>query len=225
MTDKEKMKIFEWIKIRFLCCAIPVIVSGCKIQQQAYCGFEVGEILQTQVDSYVSFGYATFIWQNPRDWQKMGDLMSFPKKLDDEDKEKITLLKCNGSLEMERDFYNHSGGMIYFIPVGTIYKIDKIYTLYPSQWETGCSTYIEIKFTNGPLKDKRAYLTLYAHPSSKTLNASKHKLDGKDAQSGEVRDPLRHRVGFFPVYRHLCSLLSVRGDFSIQRGQPFSDYR
>ena len=192
------MKIFDVIKIGFICSAIAICICGCKISQQEYRGFEVGEIRQTEVDSYVRFGYATFIWQNPRDWQEMGDLMSFPKKLDDEDKEKITLLKRNGSLEMERDFYNHSGGMIYFIPKGTTYEIDKIYTVYPSQWETGSSTYIEIKFTNGPLKDKKADLTLWAYPSSKTLNASKHKLDGKDAQSGEVRDPLSTPCGIFP---------------------------
>ena len=93
-----------------------LLLTGCKIQQKEYNRFKVGEIYQTEVDAYVVFGYATFIWQNPRDWQEMGDLMSFPKKLDDEDKEKITLLKRNGSLEMKRDFYNHSGGMIYFIP-------------------------------------------------------------------------------------------------------------
>jgi hypothetical protein len=168
------MKIFDVIKIGFICSAIAICICGC-ISQQEYRGYEVGEIRQTEVDSYVCFGYATFIWQNPRDWQKMGDLMSFPKKLDDEDKEKITLLKRNGSLEMERDFRNNSGGMIYFIPKGTTYEIDKIYTLYPSQWETGSSTYIEIKFTNGPLKDKKADLTLWANPRWLSV-ALKNKL-------------------------------------------------
>lgn len=176
------MKIFDVIKIGFICSAIAICICGCKISQQEYRGYEVGEIRQTEVDSYVRFGYATFIWQNPRDWQEMGDLMSFPKKLDDEDKEKITLLKRNGSLEMKRDFYNHSGGMIYFIPKGTIYKIDKIYTLYPSQWETGSSTYIEVRFTNGPLKDKKADLTLWAYPNSAKLYAPPRKKSHSEAQ-------------------------------------------
>ena len=74
------MKIFDVIKIGFICSAIAICICGCKISQQEYRGFEVGEIRQTEVDSYVCFGYTTFIWQNPRDWQKMGDLMSFPKK-------------------------------------------------------------------------------------------------------------------------------------------------
>ena len=175
------MKIFDVIKIGFICSAIAICICGCKISQQEYRGYEVGEIRQTEVDSYVRFGYATFIWQNPRDWQEMGDLMSFPKKLDDEDKEKITLLKRNGSLEMKRDFYNNSGGMIYFIPKGTTYKIDKIYTLYPSQWETGSPTYIEIKFTNGPLKDKKARL-LWAYPKSARLYAPPRKKSHSEAQ-------------------------------------------
>ena len=174
------MKIFDVIKIGFICSAIAICICGCKISQQEYIGYEVGEIRQTEVDSYVLFGYATFIWQKPRDWQEMGDLMSFPEKLDDEDKEKITLLKRNGSLEMKRDFYNNSGGMIYFIPKGTIYEIDKIYTLYPEEWETGSSTYIEIKFTNGPLKDKKA--SLFWAPKSARLYAPPRKKSHSEAQ-------------------------------------------
>ena len=187
------MKIFDVIKIGFICSAIAICICGCKISQQEYRGFEVGEIRQTEVDSYVRFGYATFIWQNPRDWQEMGDLMSFPKKLDDEDKEKITLLKRNGSLEMKRDFRNNSGGMIYFIPKGTTYEIDKIYTLYPEKWSTGTSTYIEIKFTNGPLKDKKADLTLWANPNSTKLYAPPRKKSHSEAQKN-VSDT----YGIFP---------------------------
>ena len=64
------MKIFDVIKIGFICSAIAICICGCKISQQEYSGFEVGEIRQTEVDSYVRLGYATFIWQNPRDWQE-----------------------------------------------------------------------------------------------------------------------------------------------------------
>ena len=173
------MKIFDVIKIGFICSAIAICICGC-ISQQEYSGFEVGEIRQTEVDSYVRFGYATFIWQNPRDWQDIGELYSFPSKLDDEDKDNLTLLKSKGSVEMKRDFYNHRGGMIYFIPKGTTYKIDKIYTVYPSQWETGSSTYIEIKFTNGPLKDKKARL-LWAYPKSARLYAPPRKKSHSEA--------------------------------------------
>ena len=173
------MKIFDVIKIGFICSAIAICICGC-ISQQEYSGFEVGEIRQTEVDSYVCFGYATFIWQNPRDWQDIGELYSFPSKLDDEDKDNLTLLKSKGSVEMKRDFYNHRGGMIYFIPKGTTYKIDKIYTVYPSQWETGSSTYIEIKFTNGPLKDKKARL-LWAYPKSARLYAPPRKKSHSEA--------------------------------------------
>jgi hypothetical protein len=56
------MKIFDVIKIGFICSAIAICICGCKISQQEYRGFEVGEIRQTEVDSYVRFGYATFIW-------------------------------------------------------------------------------------------------------------------------------------------------------------------
>lgn len=196
------MKIFDVIKIGFICSAIAICICGCKISQQEYCGFEVGEIRQTEVDSYVCFGYATFIWQNPRDWQEMGDFMSFPEKLDDEDKEKITLLKRNGSLEMERDFYNHSGGMIYFIPKGTIYEIDKIYTLYPEKWSSGTSTYIEIKFTNGPLKDKKADLfwapesaRLYAPPRKKSHSEAQKNVSGTYGIFPGMPTPLQLALG------------------------------
>ena len=200
------MKIFNVIKIGFICSAIAICICGC-ISQQEYRGYEVGEIRQTEVDSYVRFGYATFIWQNPRDWQEMGDLMSFPKKLDDEDKEKITLLKRNGSLEMKRDFYNNSGGMIYFIPKGTIYEIDKIYTVYPSQWETGSSTYIEIKFTNGPLKDKKAYLfwapksaRLYAPPRKKSHSEAQKNVSGTYGVFPGMPTPLQLALGSWGLF-------------------------
>ena len=201
------MKIFDVIKIGFICSAIAICICGCKISQQEYRGFEVGEIRQTEVDSYVCFGYATFIWQNPRDWQKMGYLMSFPEKLDDEDKEKITLLKRNGSLEMKRDFYNNSGGMIYFIPKGTIYEIDKIYTLYPEEWETGSSTYIEIKFTNGPLKDKKACLLwapksarLYAPPRKKSHSEAPKNVSGTYGVFPGMPTPLQLALGSWGLF-------------------------
>ena len=168
------MRIFDVIKIGFTCCAVVICACGCKVSQLEHRGLEVGEIRQTVVDSYVCFGYATFIWQNPRDWQEMGNLYSFPAKIFDGDKENLTLLKNKGFIEMKRDFRNHRGGMIYFIPKGTIYEIDKIYTVYPNQWETGDSTYIEVRFTNGPLKDKKAYL-LYAFPTSEKLYAPKRE--------------------------------------------------
>ena len=183
------MKIFDVIKIGFICSAIAICICGCKISQQEYSGFEVGEIRQTEVDSYVCFGYATFIWQNPRDWQEIGNLHSFPAKIFDRDKENLTLLKNKGFIEMERDFRNFSGGMIYFIPKGTIYEIDKIYTLYPSE---GLATYIEIKFTNGPLKDKKAVLTL-AYPKSARLYAPPRKKSHSEAQKN-VSDT----YGIFP---------------------------
>lgn len=167
------MKIFNVIKFCLICCAVSIWVTGCKIQQQEYNRFKVGEIYQTEVDAYVVFGYATFIWQNPRDWQEIGDLYSFPARLDDSDKEKLTLLKNKGFLEMKRCFDNSSGGMLYFLHKGLIYKIDNIYTFYPEQWDTGSSTYIVVVFLNGPLQGKKAYLDLYAFPTSKRLNIAK----------------------------------------------------
>jgi hypothetical protein len=146
-----------------------LLLTGCKVHQQEYNRFKVGEIYQTEVDAYVVFGYATFIWQNPRDWQEIGDLYSFPARLDDSDKEKLTLLKNKGFLEMKRCFDNSSGGMLYFLHKGLIYKIDCIYTRYPDKWETGNSTYIVVVFLNGPLQGKKAYLELYAFPQSKPL--------------------------------------------------------
>ena len=146
-----------------------LLLTGCKIQQQEYNRFKVGEIYQTEVDAYVVFGYATFIWQNRRDWQEIGDLYSFPARLDDSDKEKLTLLKNKGFLEMKRCFDNSPGGMLYFLSKGLIYKIDYIYTRYPDKWETGKSTYIVVVFLNGPLQGKKAYLKLYAFPQSKPL--------------------------------------------------------
>ena len=146
-----------------------LLLTGCKIQQQEYNRFKVGEIYQTEVDAYVVFGYATFIWQNRRDWQEIGDLYSFPARLDDSDKEKLTLLKNKGFLEMKRCFDNSPGGMLYFLSKGLIYKIDCIYTRYPDHWETGSSTDIVIEFLNGPLQGKKAYLDLYAFPISKPL--------------------------------------------------------
>ena len=144
-----------------------LLLTGCKVHQQEYNGFKIGEIYQTEVDAYVVFGYATFIWQDPKDWQEIGVLNSFPSRLDDRDKEKLTLLKSEGSREMKRDFHNSVGGLVFFIPQGLVYKIDNIYTLYPEKWETGTSTYIVVVFLNGPLQGKKAYLELYAFPQSK----------------------------------------------------------
>ncbi|MBO5408469.1 MAG: hypothetical protein J6A61_03580 [Clostridia bacterium] len=146
-----------------------LLLTGCKIQQQEYNRFKVGEIYQTEVDAYVVFGYATFIWQDPKDWQEIGVLNSFPARLDDSDKEKLTLLKNKGFLEMKRCFDNSPGGMLYFLHEGLIYKIDCIYTRYPDQWETGNSTDIVVEFLNGTLQGKKAYLDLYAFPQSKPL--------------------------------------------------------
>ena len=100
----------------------------------------------------------------------------------------LLYLKNKGFIEMERDFRNHSGGMIYFIPKGTTYEIDKIYTLYPSQ---GDSTYIEVRFTNGPLKDKMAYL-LYAFPTSEKLYAPKRE------KSNQTPKNVSGTYGVFP---------------------------
>ena len=66
-----------------------LLLTGCKVPQQEYNGFKIGEIYQTEVDAYVVFAYATFIWQNRRDWQEIGVLYSFPARLDDSDKEKF----------------------------------------------------------------------------------------------------------------------------------------
>ena len=146
-----------------------LLLTGCKIQQKEYNRFKVGEIYQTEVGAYVVFGYATFIWQNRRDWQEIGVLMSFPEKISDENKKNLTILKSKGSLEMKRCFNYSWGGLVFFIPKGLVYKIDKIYTLYPTQWEDGDATEIVIKFLNGPLQGKKAYLVLYAFPQSKPL--------------------------------------------------------
>ena len=152
---------------------IALLLTGCKVHQQEYNRFKVGEIYQTEVDAYVVFGYATFIWQNRRDWQEIGVLKSFPEKISDENKKNLTILKSKGSLEMKRCFNYSWGGLVFFIPKGTIYKIDNIYTFYPEQWDTGSSTYIVVVFLNGPLQGKKAYLDLYAFPTSKRLNIAK----------------------------------------------------
>ena len=163
------MKIFDVIKICFACCAVSIFAAGCKVHQQEYNRFKVGDIYQTEVDAYVVFGYATFIWQNPRDWQEIGVLNSFPARISDSDKGKLTILKSKGSVEMKRDFHNSSAGLLFFIPKGLIYKIDCIYTRYPDQWETGNSTEIVVEFLNGTLQGKKAYLDLYAFSISKPL--------------------------------------------------------
>ena len=150
-----------------------LLLTGCKIQQQEYNRFKVGEIYQTEVDAYVVFGYATFIWQNPRDWQEIGVLMSFPAKISDENKKNLTILKSKGSLEMKRCFNYSWRGLVFFIPQGLVYKIDNIYTLYPEAWDTGTSTYIVAVFLNGPLQGKKAYLKPWSFPTSKKLNIAK----------------------------------------------------
>ena len=70
---------------------------------------------------------------------------------------------------MKRCFNYSWRGLVFFIPKGLVYKIDNIYTLYPEKWNTGTSTYIVVKFLNGPLQGKKAYLKLYAFPISKPL--------------------------------------------------------
>ena len=146
-----------------------LLLTGCKVPQQEYYRFKVGEIYQTEVDAYVVFGYATFIWQNRRDWQEIGVLMSFPEKISYENKKNLTILKSKGSLEMKRCFNYSWGGLVFFIPKGLVYKIDNIYTFYPEEWVSGDSNYIVVEFLNGTLQGKKAYLALYAFPQSKPL--------------------------------------------------------
>ena len=150
-----------------------LLLTGCKVHQQEYNRFKIGDIYQTEVDAYVVFGYATFIWQNPRDWQEIGVLMSFPAKISDENKKNLTILKSKGSLEMKRCFNYSWGGLVFFISQGLVYKIDNIYTLYPEKWDTGTATYIVVVFLNGPLQGKKAYLNLWSFPTSKRLNIAK----------------------------------------------------
>ena len=70
---------------------------------------------------------------------------------------------------MKRCFNYSWRGLVFFIPQGLVYKIDNIYTLYPSQWETGNSTDIVVEFLNGTLQGKKAYLKLWSFPISKPL--------------------------------------------------------
>ena len=62
--------------LTFLYAGIILFTAGCAINEK-HPKYKVGQIYETTNDSFVVFEYAAFIWQNRKDYQKIGYLYTF----------------------------------------------------------------------------------------------------------------------------------------------------
>ena len=62
--------------LTFLYAGIILFTAGCAINK-THTKYKVGQIYETTNESFVVFKYAAFIWQNRRDYQKIGYLYPF----------------------------------------------------------------------------------------------------------------------------------------------------
>ena len=62
--------------LTFLYAGIILFTAGCAVNEK-HPKYEVGQIYETTNESFVVFQYAAFIWQDPRDYQKIGYLYPF----------------------------------------------------------------------------------------------------------------------------------------------------
>lgn len=138
--------------LTFLSAVIILFTAGCAVNEK-HPQYKVGQIYKTTKDSFVVFEYAAFIWQNRRDYQKIGYL--YPFKSYPVAQEYQKQIKEQKTLEFE-GFGNIRGGWAVYVPIGSQFKISKIYSYIPEMDKT---IIVEIAFFNERLKDKKIILS------------------------------------------------------------------
>ena len=138
--------------LTFLYAGIILFTAGCAIDD-THTKYKVGQTYETTNDSFVVFEYAAFIWQNRKDYQKIGYL--YPFKSNPVAQEYQQQIKEQKTLEFE-GLGNISGGWAVYVPIGSQFKISKIYSYIPEMDKT---IIVEIAFFNERLKDKKIILS------------------------------------------------------------------
>ena len=146
----------------FLNTGIVFFIAGCAINETLE-NYKVGQIYETTNDAFVVFEFAQFIWQDPRDYQKKGWLYPFdPYPVAQEYQQKI---KKEKALEFDGKG-NIDGGWTVYIPIGSKFKVSKIYSHIPRIDKT---ITVEVIFLDGTIKGKIARL----HPRFEDRNEVK----------------------------------------------------
>ena len=136
------------LKSVFLSIAIISLISGCRISENHRI-FKEGQIYQTTVESFSVFEYAAFIWQDPRDYQEVGDLYPFePYPAAQEYQQKI---KEKSAMEFKGKG-NIYGGWAVYIPIGSKLKISRVYSHIP---RIDKCIIIEAEFLDGSISKKK----------------------------------------------------------------------
>lgn len=138
--------------LTFLYAGIILFTAGCAIND-THTKYKVGQIYEITNDSFVVFPYAAFIWQNRRDYQKIGYLYPFrsypvAQEYQQEIKEKKAMeFRGMGSI---------AGGWTVYVPNGSKFKISRVYSLIPS---VDPAIIIEVIFLDGTIKGKHIKLS------------------------------------------------------------------
>ena len=133
--------------LTFLSAVIILFTAGCAIDEK-HPKYKVGQIYEITNDSFVVFPYAAFIWQDRRDYQKIGYLYTFePYPIIQEYQQKIKEKKI---LELEW-IGDTDGGWTVYIPIGSKFKIFRVYSYIPRVDKT---IIIEVIFLDGKIKGK-----------------------------------------------------------------------
>ena len=133
--------------LTFLYAGIILFTAGCAVNEK-HPKYEVGQIYETTNESFVVFEYAAFIWQDRKDYQKIGYLYAFePHPIVQEYQQKI---KKEKALELEW-IGDTNGGWTVYIPIGSKFKIFRVYSYIPRVDKT---IIIEVIFLDGKTKGK-----------------------------------------------------------------------
>ena len=138
--------------LTFLSAVIILFTAGCAVNEK-HPKYEVGQIYETTNESFVVFKYAAFIWQHPRNYQKIGYLYPFrsypvAQEYQQEIKEKKAMeFRGMGSI---------AGGWTVYVPNGSKFKISRVYSLIPSM---DPAIIVEVIFLDGTIKGKHIKLS------------------------------------------------------------------
>ena len=149
--------------LTFLYAGIILFTAGCAVNAK-HPQYEVGQIYETTNESFVVFQYAAFIWQDPRDYQKIGYLYPFRSyPVAQEYQQKI---KEKKAMEFE-GMGIIEGGWTVYVPNGSKFKISRVYSLIPS---IDTAIIIEVIFLDGTIKGKHIKLSpLFQYSNNEKL--------------------------------------------------------
>lgn len=145
--------------LTFLYAGIILFTAGCAINA-THPKYKVGQIYETMNESFVVFKYAAFIWQDPRDYQKIGYL--YPFRSNPGAQEYQQEIKEKKAMEFE-GMGSIAGGWTVYVPNGSKFKISRVYSLIPS---IDTAIIIEVIFLDGTIKGKHiklSYLFQYSN--------------------------------------------------------------